>query len=173
MQDTTKYDKLVNLFLDNWIIAVIVLLLVVVAFIPNLKDGLKELYLIRKIFKRKFVIIKNGEKITFELKTQSAFFDIVKINAVTHHLGVSAEYQWIEKYYRDYKTRSQSLSKFSVDNQTSLYFDTHNIFDDKGNKKVIYFDISSFYNDGGHTSSNLDKFAREKIKQIFKTNNGA
>ncbi len=171
MEGTTKYDQLVNLFLDNWVVSVIILIAVIVAFIPSLRDGVFHiLKLFQLIFKRRikdFVIEHQGETITFEYKTKSSLFDIVKINATTHHLGVSAEYLWVNRYYPNSKTISQSLSKIEVDENHSLHFDTILLENEEGQEKRIYFDISDFFNDGGTTSSNLDEFARTRIKELF------
>ena len=170
MTDTTKYDKLVTFLLDNWIVSIIVVIAVVIASIPSLRDGIVQ---ISKFFKTMFgnknkdyVIKYEGETITFDYKTKSTLFDIVKINAITHSLGVHAEYQWISKYYPNYTSTSQGLSKIKVNENQSLHFDTLTIINDRGQKKIIYFDISDFFNDAGHTSANLDKFARTKIKEL-------
>ncbi len=171
MGKTTKYSDLTNFFLDNWIFASIILIAVIIAFIPSLRDGvLHILNFFRLVFKKKnkdFIIEHEGEKITFEYKTKSTLFDIVKINATTHHLGVGAEYKWLQKYYPDYDRISQSLSLIEVDENRSLHFDTILLKNDEGVEKNIYFDISEFFNDGGHTSSNLDEFARKKVKELY------
>jgi hypothetical protein len=62
----------------------------------------------------------------------------------------------------NYKTTSQDLSKIKLDKDQSLHFDTLTIINDQGQKKKIYFDISEFFNDGGHTSADIDKFAKSK-----------
>lgn len=142
----------------------------VIAFIPSFRDGIVHIYnFLKLLFNRKakdFTIEYEGEKITFEQKTKSLLFDIVKVNATTHHLGVSAEYRWIKKYYPEYNSVSQSLSLIKVSNNQSLYFDTVLIRNNNGIEKSIYFDISEFFNDAGSTSSNLDEFARSKIKEL-------
>ena len=43
METTTKYDTIINFFLDNWIIATIVVAAVVIGFIPSLRDGIKQI----------------------------------------------------------------------------------------------------------------------------------
>lgn len=170
MTDTTKYDKIVAFLLDNWIVSILVVVAVVIASIPSLRDGIVQ---ISKFFKtifsyrtKDYIIKHEGETITFEYKTKSALFDIVKINAITHSLGIHAEYQWISRYYPNYTTISQGLSKIKVNKNQTLHFDTLTIINDKGQKKVIYFDISEFFNNAGHTSANLDKFARTKIREL-------
>lgn len=174
MESATKYDKIVNFFLDNWIISIIVFVLIVIAFIPSLRDGLVEIYrIVKKVFNRKekdLVIEYKGEKITFEYKTKSIHFDIVKINAITHVLGVASEFKWLNKYYPKYKKISQGLSSVEVNENESLYYDLLTIKTKTGQIKRIYFDISSFFGDNGCTSTDIDKFAREKIKEQYLKN---
>jgi len=174
MPDTTKYDKIVVFLLDNWIVSIIVVIAVVIASIPSLRDGIVQISKFMKtIFSNKtkdYVIKYDCETITFEYKTKSTLFDIVKINAITHGLGVRAEYQWVRKYYPNYTTTSQGLSKIKVNENLSLHFDTLTIINDRGQQKNIYFDISEFFNDAGHTSADMDKFARAKIKELHEKN---
>ena len=44
METTTKYDTIINFFLDNWIIATIVVAAVVIGFIPSLREGVLILF---------------------------------------------------------------------------------------------------------------------------------
>lgn len=44
----TKYDIIVDFFLDNWFFAVLILLSVLIMAIPQLKDGVISLYKIAK-----------------------------------------------------------------------------------------------------------------------------
>ena len=98
--EATKYDTIINFLLDNWIIATIVIIAVVIGFIPSLRDGIKQIYdFIKGLFKkREFVINYKDETITFEIMLRSQHFDIVKIHAITHALGVHSEREWINKY---------------------------------------------------------------------------
>ncbi len=53
METTTKYDTIINFFLDNWIIATIVVAAIIIGFIPSLRDGIKQIYdLIKEAFKK-------------------------------------------------------------------------------------------------------------------------
>lgn len=171
MAEATKYDRIVSFLLDNWIIATIVIVATIIAFIPSLRDGFIQIINFFKSILNKtpndFTIKYQDETITFECKLKSTLFDIVKINAITHTLGVSAEHQWVNNFYPKYKFISQSLSKFQVNESMSLYFDTLILINDKGHKKTIYFDISEFFNDGGTTSSDLYKFAMGKINELY------
>ena len=40
----TKYDYIVNLLLDNWVIAIIVIGAIIISALPPIKDGLKMLF---------------------------------------------------------------------------------------------------------------------------------
>ena len=164
METTTKYDTIINFFLDNWIIATIVVAAVVIGFIPSLRDGIKQIYdLIKEAFKKEeFVIKYKDETITFEIMLRSQHFDIVKIHAITHVLGVHSEREWINKYYPDYSWGMQKLRNITLDGNKSIPFDI--ICISKGNNhKEIYFDLSDFFNESGCTSSDINKFAKEKL----------
>lgn len=41
MESTTKYDTIVNILLDNWIIATFVVVAIIISFIPPLREGVK------------------------------------------------------------------------------------------------------------------------------------
>ena len=172
MEPTTKYDTIINFFLDNWIIATIVVAAVVIGFIPSLRDGIKQIYdLIKEAFKKEeFVIKYKDETITFEIMLRSQHFDIVKIHAITHVLGVHSEREWINKYYPDYSWGMQKLRNITLDGNKSIPFDI--ICISKGNNhKEIYFDLSDFFNESGCTSSDINKFAEGKIKEIYNRKN--
>lgn len=172
METTTKYDTIINFFLDNWIIATIVVAAVVIGFIPSLRDEIKQIYdLIKEAFKKEeFVIKYKDETITFEIMLRSQHFDIVKIHAITHVLGVHSEREWINKYYPDYSWGMQKLRNITLDGNKSIPFDI--ICISKGNNhKEIYFDLSDFFNESGCTSSDINKFAEGKIKEIYNRKN--
>ena len=172
METTTKYDTIINFFLDNWIIATIVVAAIIIGFIPSLRDGIKQIYdLIKEAFKKEeFVIKYKDETITFEIMLRSQHFDIVKIHAITHALGVHSEREWINKYYPDYSWGMQKLRNITLDGNKSIPFDI--ICISKGNNhKEIYFDLSDFFNESGCTSSDINKFAEGKIKEIYNRKN--
>ena len=177
METTTKYDTIINFFLDNWIIATIVVAAIIIGFIPSLRDGIKQIYdLIKEAFKKEafkkeeFVIKYKDETITFEIMLRSQHFDIVKIHAITHVLGVHSEREWINKYYPDYSWGMQKLRNITLDGNKSIPFDI--IWISKGNNhKEIYFDLSDFFNESGCTSSDINKFAEGKIKEIYNRKN--
>lgn len=58
----TKYDKIVEFLLNNWFVAVFVLICVILIAIPQIRDGLKMLYdMLWIIFKR----IRNNDVYVF------------------------------------------------------------------------------------------------------------
>lgn len=173
----TTYDKIVNVLLNNWITAVIVLISVIVIAIPQLRDGVKMLFGIFNKKRDSDKIIYADETISFDVKLLSQDFDIVKINATTHILGVSAEYEWIKKHYPDYIVKSQTLSQFKLADNSVLYFDKINISKEHKYNKSIWFDIISFYEGASAPfTGKLDKYATKKIMEIYQkklwTNNG-
>ena len=162
----TKYDSLVNLLLNNWFVALIVLVAVVLIAIPKVRDGIKTLFSLFK-GKKGFVSEYADEKITFDVKLRSQDFDIVKIHATTHSLGVRAEREWLNKNYPEYTNNMQSLRHVKTDDGKELTFDILHI--QKGNKKKdIYFDITDFF-DGAHVSftGDVHEYAEQKIRDIY------
>lgn len=162
----TKYDYVVNLLMDNWIVAIIVIVATVIMAIPQVKDGVKTL---TSLFHRKkeFVSEYADEKITSDVKLRSQDFDVVKIHATTHSLGVRAEREWLAKFYPDYKNNMQSLRHITTKDGRNLTFDILPIH--KGNKKKdIYFDITDFYN-GAHVpfTGKIYEYAEQIIKDVY------
>lgn len=162
----TKYDYIVNLLVDNWITAIIVIVAIILMAIPQVWDGVKK---ITSLFHRKkeFVSEYADERITFEVKLRSQDFDIVKIHATTHSLGVHAEREWLKKYYPGYENNMQFLDHVITDDGRTIDFDILPIY--KGNKKKdIYFDITDFYN-GAHVefTGSTHKYAEQKIRDLY------
>lgn len=162
----TTYDKLINLLLDNWVIAVLVLISVILIAIPQVRDGIKMLF---SLFKRKkeFVSEYADEKITFDVKLRSQDFDVVKIHATTHTLGVRAEKEWLNNFYPGYENNMQLLDHITTDDGKTLTFDIIPIY--KGDKKKdIYFDITDFYS-GAHVTltESTHNYAKQKIRDIY------
>lgn len=141
MKDQNTYERITNLLLDNWIIAIFALVAIIISFIPSFRDGILHIVgVFKRIFIKKekeFIIEYDNEKITFEVTTKSNHFDIVKIYATTHTLGVNAEYKWIEKYYPDYNRVSQVFDIIKINKKQSLYYDIINIVNDKGKRNLF------------------------------------
>ena len=103
MEQIITYDKIVQWALNNPIISIIVVICTILIAIPQVRDGI---VLIIRLFwsknnQKEFVIEYADEIITFEEKLISQNFDIIKINATTHVLGVRAEREWLNKYLWD------------------------------------------------------------------------
>lgn len=162
----TKYDYIVNLLLDNWIIAIIVIVAVVLMAIPQVRDGIKSLSSLFN-WKKEFVSEYADEKITFDVKLRSHDFDVVKIHATTHSLGVRAEREWLDKFYPGYESNLQLLDHIYTKEGKRITFDILSIHKGRINKK-IYFDITDFY-DGAHVpfSGKVYEYAEKKIQEIY------
>lgn len=162
----TKYDIIINFLLNHWFIAVIVVIAVIIMALPQIRDGLKMLFRgskQNKEFKSEYA----DETITFDIKLRSQDFDVVKIHATTHDLGVRAEKEWLNKFYPDYENYFQMLKHFATKDGKTLDFDVLTIR--SGEKaKEIYFDITDFY-EGAHVSftNDISKYAEHKIIELY------
>mgnify|MGYP003482515093 FL=1 len=168
MERTTTYDKIVQWVLNNTIISIIVIICTILIAIPQVREGV--VFIIRMLLHRnnqkEFVIEYADEIITFEEKLISQNFDIIKINATTHMLGVRAEREWLNKKYPGYENNMQMLTHIET-KQGRRTFDILPI--SKGNiKKDIYFDITDFF-DGASVPyhKNTGEYAVAKINQIY------
>ena len=162
----TKYDIIINFLLNHWLIAVIVVIAVIIMALPQIRDGLMMLFRgskQNKEFKSEYA----DETITFDVKLRSQDFDVVKIHATTHDLGVRAEKEWLNKFYPDYENYFQMLKHFATKDGKTLDFDVLTIR--SGEKaKEIYFDITDFY-EGAHVSftNDISKYAEHKIIELY------
>ena len=154
--------------LNNPIISIIVIICTILIAIPQVREGV--VFIIRMLWHRnnqkEFVIEYADEIITFEEKLISQNFDIIKINATTHMLGVRAEREWLNKKYPGYENNMQMLTHIET-KQGRRTFDILPI--SKGNiKKDIYFDITDFF-DGASVPyhKNTGEYAVAKINQIY------
>lgn len=163
----TKFDYILNYLLDTWVIAILAIIAIGLKALPQLRDSIKMLCSFFNKKKKEFVSEYADEKTTIEVKLRSQDFDIVKIHATTHILGVRTEYEWLQKNYPDYEHNTQFLNNKTTNDGRNIIFDIFPIH--KGNKKkYIYFDITEFY-EGAHVpySGNVDKYAEQKIKEIY------
>lgn len=164
----TIYDKIVNYLLDYWIVAAFVIVAIVIMALPPLRDGLKMIFSLFKKNKKDFPLEYEGEITSFDVKLKSRNFDIVKIHATTHSLGVNSEHEWLKKYYPGYQNNMQILYHITTDDGEIITFDIISI--QRGNKmKDIYFDITDFFN-GAHVelTHNNHEYAERKIRDIYK-----
>ena len=163
--DTTSYDRAVNWFLDQPFIAFIVLICVIIMAIPQLRDGIKILFQKKK--KQDFTIKYADETISFEEKCISRDFDIIKIKATTHDIGVAAEREWLKKKYPRYVNNMQMLSYVQTE-KGRIIFDILPIKVGEI-KKDIYFDITDFYKGAGvPTFKAATEYAEQTIQSLYK-----
>ncbi len=146
MEDTTLYDIIIHWALNHPAISVIVLACSVLIAIPQIRDGVMFVFRIfcpkNKNNDKEFIIEYADETIKVEEKLISQDFDIIKINATTHFLGVRAEREWLNKIYPGYENCMQMLTNIKT-NQGRKTFDILPIR--KGNiKKDVYFDLLVF-----------------------------
>lgn len=162
------YESIVDYLLSYWYVAILVLIVVVVSAIPNLRDGVKVLFSLFRKKKQEYKIEYADETITFDVKCKSKNFDIIKINATTHDLGVSAEYKWLRKYYPKYDSCMQMLYRKKLDSGDEVVFDKVDIAKEGKPLKTIWFDVSSFI-DGAHVSfdGDIDSYAECTINRIY------
>lgn len=164
----TRYDKIVNFLLDYWFVAAIVIFAMIIMALPQLRDGLKMIFSFFKKRKKEFTCVYEGEMISFDVKLKSHDFDIVKIHATTHSLGLHAEKEWLKRYYPGFKNNMQILEQVAKDDGEIITFDIFPIHCGKM-KKDIYFDITDFFN-GAHAefTGNIHEYAQRKIRDIYK-----
>lgn len=165
---SNNYETIIDSLLSNWYVAVFVLIVVLVSAIPPFREGVKTLFNMLKRKEREYRIEYADETITFDVKCKSKNFDIVKINAITHDMGVSAEYEWIKKYYPDFIVCMQTLRRERLKNGEELVFDQMEIVKDQKYHKSIWFDVSSFI-DGAHVSfdGKIADYVESTIERIY------
>ena len=122
---------------------------------------------------RPFELTIGEEIVRYEEKMTSLPFDVVKINAHTHTVGVSAEYAWLDHKYPDSRIITQSLTTLDLIKGKEKYkagqvhFDIIRFRLPDGREKEIYFDISSFFD--GKTSSliNKEEYIAKKLTELY------
>lgn len=102
--------------------------------IAPIKRWAKNVMVILK--EKEFVSEYADEKITVEFKLRSQDFDVVKIHATTHTLGVRAEKEWLNKFYPGYENNMQMLDQITAGDGKILTFDILPIYKDY--KKKTY-----------------------------------
>lgn len=161
----TTYDYIVNLLLDHWFIAILVIIAIVIMALPQIRDGLKMIFSSSKK-KDDFIIEYADEKIICRIKLRSHDFDVVEIHATTHRLGLQAEREWIKKFYPDYTYNSQILNMTKTEEGEKV-FDIIPITNGTV-KKDIYFDITDFFEGAAVLwTGNVQEYAEQKIKNLY------
>lgn len=67
----TKYDYIVNFLLDNWFVAIMIVIVSIIMALPQLRDGVKMLWSVSNKKKKTLTSEYADEKITFEVKLRS------------------------------------------------------------------------------------------------------
>ncbi|MDQ7815874.1 MAG: hypothetical protein RDU14_02530 [Melioribacteraceae bacterium] len=112
------------------------------------------------------------EKITFKELVRSVDYDVVKVNAHTHMLGVKAEQEWIRRRYPKSNFKSQilttldALEKKNSFAKNAIHFDVIEIEVGDGRIKKIYFDISDFFTGKG-TMMDPSSVVAEKLRSLY------
>lgn len=168
----TRYDTIVNLFLNNWYIAVIVLVCVILMAIPQIREGFKGVCdMLRgalKCLKRKdvFTYKKNGEEVILTRILKSKQFDVIIVDTPSHDIGIQSEYVWLKKFYPEFKHPMQYLGSLDT-KQGEKVFDIFPIINGDVRKK-IYFDITSFYHEPLEILMNDDERTMYRIQKLYR-----
>lgn len=165
----TIFDKIINIIVNNWWGAIIILLCIVLKNIPPITEGCKTVW---KFFRhnKDFIIKYEDETITFDVKMRSRNYDIIKIHAITHQLGIAAENAWIRRYYPGYKHNMQILNQIETD-AGKIIFDIIPISNGHHHKD-IYFDITEFYEGAMCAATmSINDYVEHKIREIYKREN--
>lgn len=159
-----------------WTVAIVLLFLLIVGsvtlFALHRWSPDKEIKT-AKDEKKSFEYVVEEERVTYIEKMASLPFDVVKVNAHSHYLGIAAEYAWIDHKYPKSERLMQRLTTLDLATKTGEYksgqihFDVIKFKLPDGRIKEIYFDISSFFD--GKTSSLTapDQFVSKKLMEIY------
>ena len=169
----TKYDIIVNFFLNNWYFAIVALICGGLIVIPQIKEGIKMLSSWVKDMidnwrcKYDVYIYKSkGEKVIMTRILKSDQLDVVIVDTISHDLGIKSEYAWLKKHYPNYKYPRQSL-KFIKTEQGEKMFDRSPI-SSANHSKEIYFDISRFCYEPLECFLDKNELTTHKIKGLYK-----
>jgi hypothetical protein len=178
-----KFDYIERLLKSHWLTASILLLAILLMSIPPLREGIKiVLSWIKHLFIRKDltespIIMKlKEESVTFDELVRSYHYDVVKVNAYTHSIGVMAEHEWITSRYPENRFISQALTtldritNIKYGKSAKIYFDIFRIELPGNRKKTIYFDISSFFDGSLPINNAISAQTAKKILQIYSKN---
>jgi hypothetical protein len=113
------------------------------------------------------VLTFGGESVTITVLLQTLAFDIVKVAAHTHTVGVGAEYSWLNRTYPGSDPLLQSLVEVDIKGKGKIHFDRIKIRLPNGLEKEVYFDISSFFGDGAAAQLDPRDHAMKKITELY------
>lgn len=164
--EETLYDKSIANLLNIPIVVCVVLFCVILIAIPQIQDGIKSIFNLFKKKKKDFILKYTDETITFDEILISRDFDIIRINATTHLLGVLSERKWLKHKYPKYVNNVQQL-RIVKTKQGEKIFDVLPITIGT-RKKSVYFDISSFYNGASVPFSNsVNDYVTKKYRRCI------
>lgn len=168
----TKYDIIVNFFLNNWYFAVIVFICVVLIAIPQVRDGIKVLCDWIKGVRKKcsgkydvYIYKSKGEKVIMTRILKSEQLDVIMVDTISHDLGVESEHAWLKKYYLNCDRPMQYIVYIQTE-QGNKIFDVFPISGEKMNKD-IYFDITNFYHEPIECLMDKNEYNIYKIKRLY------
>ena len=169
----TKYDIIVNFFLNNWYFAIVALICGGLIVIPQIKEGIKMLSSWVKDMidnwrcKHDVYIYKSkGEKVIMTRILKSELLVVISIDTTSHDLGIQSERAWLKKYYSKWKYSMQHLSSVQT-NQGDKMFDVFPISYEKEHKD-IYFDITNFYHEPIECLMDKNEYNIYKIKRLYR-----
>ncbi len=169
----TKYDIIVNFFLNNWYFAIVALICGGLIVIPQIKEGIKMLSSWVKDMidswrcKHDVYIYKSkGEKVIMTRILKSEQLDVIKIDTVSHDLGVQTEHVWLKRYYPNFEYPMQYIDYIQTE-QGNKIFDVFPISSEKMNKD-IYFDITNFYHEPIECLMDTNEYKTHKIKRLYR-----
>jgi hypothetical protein len=114
---------------------------------------------------------KYGETITCKDLLRTASHDVVKLYAHSHELGVAAEYRWVSNKYPKSKIQEQALTSLELltGDKGQIHFDRMTIKLPDGHTKVLFFDISTFFNAGSSSLIDPDSFIAGELRKLYRT----
>jgi hypothetical protein len=113
---------------------------------------------------------KYGEAVSYRELLRSTTHDVIKLNAHTHILGVTAEYAWVKKAYPGSEVQRQALTTLELmtkKKSRDVHFDCLTVKLADGHIKEVFFDISSFFGSGRGVLMAPDSFITGKLRQLY------
>ncbi|MGF6933617.1 hypothetical protein OKW41_002756 [Paraburkholderia sp. UCT70] len=116
------------------------------------------------------------ERVTFTEFIRSAEYDIVKVNANQHFLGVASEHEWIHTRYPEATMGRQTLTTLdrlklaetAESESEKIRFDVIDLTFPDGRNKKVYFDISSFFNELTYEKIDPESRVAHKLNEIYR-----
>lgn len=168
----TKYDIIVNFFLNNWYFAIVALICGGLIVIPQIKEGIKMLSSWVKDMIDNwrckhdvYIYQSKDEKVIMTRILKSEQLDVIIVDTISHDLGVESEHAWLKKYYLNCDCPMQYIVYIQT-GQGNKIFDVFPISGEKMNKD-IYFDITNFYHEPIECFMDKNEYNIHKIKRLY------